>query len=443
MPVPVDVAVVGAGTAGCIVAARLAGAGRSVLLLEDGPAALPGPEVTSLAQLPVGGAGDRVVRCPEVRGRPVVRGRGLGGSSCVNGGYFLRAHPDDFARWPAWWTPSRIADAYDALDGGDPGGGLLSVTPFDDDELGDVPRAFENYWGARLGAASDGVWPRPGLVRVRSNRVDGRRLSTAEALLLGPERVHAPGRAGGVGRRPGLTIRGGSWVESLVHDGRRVTGVRAGGTAIAAGEVILCAGALGTAALLQRSGLLAPMGVRALIPREHAERVVRFTPRREVAAPALLQSVVHTDAGIEIRCYGDDFARFIGGLEPRGVPIGVSDMAHPARGSVVGTELDLGEPDEVSAARMSSAVDAVVDMLDSPEFCGLVVPGSISVDSVTGMSQHASGTLPLGSVVDHLGGALGVSGLRVVDGSVVPGGLRSGPHATIAMAAWAIAGEIA
>ncbi|MFT3661275.1 MAG: mycofactocin system GMC family oxidoreductase MftG [Gordonia sp. (in: high G+C Gram-positive bacteria)] len=428
-----DVVVVGAGTAGSIVAGRLAASGdRSVLLLEHGPGALPGPEVTALTGLPIGSGATRVTGYDEARGRPVVRGRGLGGSSCVNGGYFLRGHPGDFDRWPSWWTRERIAAGYDALDGGDAGGGVMSVTPFADDELGDVPRRFDDYWRPRLGPPVAAAWPRPGLVRVRGNRVDGHRRSTAAALL---DR-----------RPPGLTIRGEATVQRTVHSaagtGRRATGVLVDGEEIAAGEVILCAGTLGTAALLRRSGLFGVLGVDALVPHEHAERIVRFTPRHPPAATALLPAVVHTGDGLEIRAYSDDFARFITGLPPRGVPIGVTDMAHPARGTYDGETLDLGGPDAESSARMLRGLQRVVDMLHAPEFDGIVVPGSVAVDPVVGMSQHASGTLPLGRALDHLGGVPQVRGLRVVDGSILPGGLRSGPHATIAMAAWVIAGEL-
>ena len=427
-PSSVDVVVVGAGTAGCIVAHRLAASGeRSVLLVEEGPGGFPAAATTALTRLPTGDP-ERAMQFAERRGRPVVRGRGLGGSAAVNGGYYLRPHPADLAGWPPWWTPDRVGRAYDALDGGDAGGGRMHVSAFGDDELGDVARAFEDYWARTCGPADTGAWAHPGLLRVRSNRRDGRRFTAADGFLSPPP--------------PGLTVAGGAAVDEVLHDGGRVHGVRVGGRRVAAGEVIVCAGTLGTAALLQRSGLWHRIGGRAL--HEHPERLVRFTPRRELRAPALLQSVLHTDDGLEIRCYGDDFATFIDGLATSGVPIGVADLARPATGSVAGGgELDLGIPDADSLDRMDAAADRVVQMLSAPEFAGLVTPGSVAVDPVLGMSQHAAGTLPLGTAVDHLGAVPSIDGLRVADGSVLPGPLRSGPHATIAMVAWVIGGELA
>lgn len=433
LPSRTDVAVVGAGTAGAIVAHRLAAAGdRSVLLLEQGPAAAAPVRTSSLARLPI----DDPVRAEhfaEVRGRPVVRGRGLGGSAGINGGYFLRPHPADLGSWPSWWTADRVGLGYAALDGGAAGGGRMSVHAFGDDELGDVARAFEDYWSQTLGPADSAPWPHPGLLRVRSNRRDGHRFTAADGFLSPPP--------------AGLTVVPNAAVDEILLGPDAVTGVRVGGQRVAAGEVIVAAGTLGTARLLRRSGLWRRMGVQTMYPREHPERLVRFTARREIAAPALLQTVMHTPDGLEIRCYGDDFAQFVDEIAPRGVPIGVADLAHPTAGSLDGRPddpaLDLGAPDADSIARMDAAADAVVRMLSAPEFAELVVPGSIEVDPVLGMSQHAAGTLPLGAAVDHLGAVPEVGGLRVVDGSVLPGPLRAGPHATIAMVAWVIGGELA
>ena len=96
-----------------------------------------------------------------------------------------------------------------------------------------------------------------------------------------------------------------------------------------------------------------------------------------------------------------------------------------------------------SLARMDRGAAQVAQMLAAAEFAELVVPGSIEIDPTIGMSQHATGTLPLGGPdVDHLGSFRALRGLRVVDGSVLPGPVHSGPHATNAMVAWAIAEEL-
>ena len=77
------------------------------------------------------------------------------------------------------------------------------------------------------------------------NVVDGRRINTGMAYL-----------GDDVRRRPNLTIMGDAEVDSVVFDGRRATGVRlANGETIAAGQVILSAGAYGSPAILMRSGI--------------------------------------------------------------------------------------------------------------------------------------------------------------------------------------------
>lgn len=122
--------------------------------------------------------------------------------------------------------------------------------------------------------------------------------------------------------------------------------------------------------------------------------------------------------------------------------MGVADLGHPTVGVLDDAGLDLGVPVAASLARMERGVAEVVAMLKSSSFADLVEPGSISVDPVLSMSQHATGTLPLGEVVDQWGAVFGIDGLRVVDGSILPGPIHAGPHATIAMAAWVIGGAI-
>lgn len=360
----------------------------------------------------------------------------------------------------------------------------MSATAFTDAELGDVPRAFERALGASgWGPAAVTAWPEPGVVRVRGNRLGGRRRTAADAYLA---------RAL---TRPNLRYLPETPVDTLDLSGSRVTGVRAGGRTIAARRVVLCAGTFGTAALLGASGLLAASGLlgpsgilgpsglvgssglpgssgilgqpgllgpaglpglpglpdtsgaAALPVYEHPELLVTFAARRPLAAPALLQSVVHTTDGLEWRCYSDDFARFIAGVAPSGPAIGVTDMTVPARGALrwtgAGLAVDLGEPSRGSLARMRAGAQQVCALLESPEFDDVRVPGSVRVAAAPGMSQHAWGSLPLGEAVDAAGALAGVTGLHVVDGSILPRSGRSGPHATIMMCAIVIATRLA
>ncbi|MEE4021523.1 mycofactocin system GMC family oxidoreductase MftG [Gordonia sp. PKS22-38] len=435
LPTTADVVIVGAGSAGCVIAERLSrDSARSVVLVERGPRVWPSAAVLELSHLPIEPGTDFAVDIEEMSGLGVVRGRGLGGSSVVNGGYFLRWHPDDFVGWPDDWTSDDIAAAYHELDGPH---GTMGVSTFADDELADVVEHFETYWAKELPVrAPRDAWPIIGVNRVRSNR-DGRLRRTAAEAYLRP-----------VADRSNLSVVTDAEVAQLIVSGSRVDGVRIGDEALSTGEVVLSAGTLGTAAILLHSGLGALAGIRELPIHEHREILVHYR-RRDVVAhrrTALLQSVVHTADDLEIRCYSDDMANYVNGIPRSGPAIGVAVMRPGSAGSIrigpSGPIVDLGSMDPASAHKAECGVDAVATMLASSDFVDIVEPGSIAADPVVRTSQHAWGSMPMGKRTDSLGGVDGIAGLRIVDGSLLPTAGRSGPHATIMMVAVRIADEL-
>lgn len=266
-----DVVVVGAGSAGCVVANRLsADPTRRVCLIEAGSDDQAWPTRWK-TNTPVGNPtllnsekfnwGHAYAPEPRTGNRaiPAPRGRMLGGSSSVNGMIYIRGTPSDYDAWEAagnpGWAWRDVLPAFRAHENHEAGadefhalGGELNVA-----RLRQVHPASHAFVDAAAtlqlrrnddfnGASLDGFGP------YEVTQKNGQRWSSARAFLH-------PVRG-----RQNLTILTGCLTRRLVIAAGRVTGVeiaRAGQIEIVPcrGEVVLSAGAIGTPQILLLSGI--------------------------------------------------------------------------------------------------------------------------------------------------------------------------------------------
>jgi choline dehydrogenase len=270
-----DYIVVGGGSAGCVLAARLSEDPRlSVLLVEAGPADRnPWLHVPSgffkTINNPRYDWRYETEPEPALNGRRIAwpRGRVLGGSSAINGLIYIRGQADDFNDWAQrgnpGWSWADVLPAFRSVEAQGRGesefhgaqGGLGVEDPSVDLEL--VSRFVEAGTQAGLplnpdfnGASQEGVG------RFQLTTRKGRRSSSARAFL-GPAM-----------RRPNLRILTGISVERLELDGRHVRGIlcRRGNDRLrlrCRREIVLTAGSIGSTQILQLSGIGDPARLTA------------------------------------------------------------------------------------------------------------------------------------------------------------------------------------
>ncbi len=260
-----DYVIVGAGSAGSVIARRLLDQGRSVHILEAGPAD-DDPAVHSPQGWPrlLGSELDwSVMTVPQrhANGRSLFwpRGKVLGGSGSLNGMIYIRGHRSDYDAWayggcPGWdWDGVlpyflRSEDHADGPSAWHGRGGPLPVTRIAEPhptaeafvaaavDLGHAPT--DDFNGERMtGAGFNHVTIR-----------DGRRMSAWRSFM-------AP-----VAAHPALTVTTAARAHRVLMENGRAVGVEyaAGGAphrTYAAAEVVLCGGVIGSAQLLLLSGI--------------------------------------------------------------------------------------------------------------------------------------------------------------------------------------------
>ena len=283
-----DYVIVGAGSAGCVVANRLTeDPSTRVVLIEAG-----GRDWNPLIHIPAGFMklldhptltwGFKAEADPGTGGRAIVypRGRVLGGSSSINGLIYIRGQPEDFDHWAQLgnrgWGWDDVLPYFKQAENwqGEASdlhgkGGFLTTSPISERPAAcqviiDAGKEIGLEYQADVNNLPPGTGDSIGWCQQTRS---GRRRASAARTYLGP-----------ASKRPNLQVVTTALVHRVVFDGTRAVGVefsRGGaGNAIeradAAGEVILAAGAIGSPHLLQLSGVGEPeVLAKAGIPVHH------------------------------------------------------------------------------------------------------------------------------------------------------------------------------
>jgi choline dehydrogenase len=464
-----DVLIIGAGSAGSVLAERLSADERCrVTVVEAGPAPSDprvGTQITDGLRLPLGEASAVVRRyATDLTDEPrrstqIMRGAVVGGSGAVNGGYFCRALPSDIEGWalPGWgWAdvlPHYAAVETDLDFAGQPHGGsgpirVRRVAQFDGCTAAFVQSALDAgfAWVDDLNASTAGHEVGPGVGAVPLNIDRGTRVGPGGAFLepaLG---------------RPNLTVLTDTRVGRLrVAHGRAVGAdcvTPDGPVTLRADRVVLCAGAIGSAHLLMLSGIGPAAPLRAAgvpvvtdVPvgsdtMDHPEWVIPVNWLATQGVPPL-EAVLTTSAGVEIRPYTAGFGTMTTGRDPDPTDqphLGVTVMRPAARGLLTLVSAD-PRVDPRIAHRYDSAAADIQTLRDGTAVAREIAGGSVRGEPSWATSQHLCGTARMGrdgdaaAVVDTRCRVFGVDGLWVVDGSILPMIPSRGPHATIVAAA--------
>ncbi len=477
---PFDYVIVGGGSAGCVLAAHLsANPSTEVLLVEAGPDWRPVDAAAELRSLNPSHVIARekfeslqwpTLTAARVDGQPrrlFWRGRGLGGSSTINGIIAIRPVPDDWDRWgqPGWRhddvLPALTRIERDVDFGGEPyhgADGPLPIFRMAHERWGPVDRAL---WEAARGLghptcddhnAPTGTGISPYAINADP---DTHERVTANDAWLDPVRD-----------RPNLTVVCDALVDRVLHEGSRARGIRVRldgeWTDVAGGEILLAAGAVHSPAILLRSGI----GPRSGLPvgeglQDHANAVL-FLDYRPGHSPETVDDR-HTNCCLRyssgLAGAGDNDMMIVTmNHSPRtergGLLVGWVNQSF-SRGTLrlasddpddhpVIDEDMLSDPGDLE--RLRDATERMLDITRQPAFEAIAervsidargtpaaeLDGPSAIDrwlrATASDAQHICATAAMGTVVDAECRVLGFEGLRVVDASVIPEVPRANTH---------------
>ncbi len=410
--------IVGAGSAGCVIANRLsADPNRQITLLDGGPPLAPGA-------VPVGIEGPSFFAAMQEPGRmfpdllatraagiePTVyqRGRGIGGSSAVNAMVALRGSDSLYQSWG--WTD--VAEAWSRVQ--------VPTELADMSELGAVDRAL-------LGDDRT--------EQLQLTRTNGKRVTSAQAYLWP------------VLQRPNLTICSATTVQRVCFDGRRAAGVILDdGSELEADHVVVCAGAIHSPVVLLRSGVDTRFVGAGL--QDHPSVVFTLRLRGHAhhdGARLPIGSALHTYLGADL-VQVLPLSNLGPGPETTGLGAIMAALMTPTSraGSVkidhVGTPVIdfalLDDPHDL--AGLVAAAELTIDVLSTGAFDEIaehvyIDDQGTTIDALSDTASierwvlvhcgdyvHATSTCAMGTVVDEEFAVMGYQNLYVCDASVFP-----------------------
>jgi len=492
-----DFIIVGGGSAGAVLAARLSEkSNQNVLLIEGGKAYLASdyPSEISSANNPGGDAAHNwgFQSEPTTYGNKIdlPRGKVLGGSSAINGAAAVRARPQDFKNWNLLgWSYEDVLPYFKKLETSDSGDpvihgfdGPLPIRQLGKSDLTSVQAAFvdstinvgykaiEDYEGAD----ANGVSP------YRMNVVNGVRINTGMAYLNDTVR-----------KRKNLTIISEAIVDRVLFNEKKAIGIAvADGAVFFANEIILSGGTYGSAAILLRSGIGTKSDLEKLhIPviadlpvgknmkdhpfhyaafALHKEMVDKITP--PIAANLWTSTSISKEEELDLHITATHLFPHEYSPTQMGFVLGVAVTTPKSKGKVwietkdpnINPKVDLNFlDDEYDTKRIIEGAKIARQIAAMPPFSNFIhselAPGisvqtdeelEIAIKQNIASYAHPTSSAPMGdinskeAVVDLEGKVHHVESLRVVDASIFPDIISAATNITVIAVAEKIADTI-